>query len=114
MPPHDEYQGIPITAYTNVYNPRDPLERPLNDAITYRTNVIGTGSDISWPTTSSTTIDANRITIAEDTLGYKVGIDLEKILDGYFRKIYRIIQEHSITNISEDEFMKLLKEEENE
>ena len=114
MPPHDEYQGIPVTAYTNVYNPHDPLERPLNGTITYSTNIINMDSYVHWPTTSSVTIDANRITVAEDPLGYKMRIDLDRILDGYFRKIYRIIQQHVTIDISEDEFMKLLKEEGNE
>ncbi len=46
-----------------------------------------------------------------DVVGHRVRTEIQGILEEYLRRIYRVISEHCVIDISEDQFMKLIKEE---
>ena len=62
---------------------------------------------------SSNTLNVSATDLMLDTelLGKKVRIALDEVLDQYFRRLYEIINDVHNFSISEDEFMKLLKED---
>lgn len=124
MPPHDDEIRIPLTVNTEI---GDPLDRPLpytNEVLTNRTPLYTaytaptvTYAPQTW-TTNAININPNDLVFETnspyDEVSRRIRFDLDHILDNYFRKIYRIILEHARIDISEEEFMKLIKEENDE
>lgn len=113
MPPHDTELRIPLTVNTNITdayeNAYDPLYRPAT-TVTQDEYVFTTNT---WPT-NSVTINTDGLHLDTDYIGQKVRIALDRVLDRYFRTLYKVIEEHCRIDISEDEFMKLIKDENNE
>lgn len=56
-------------------------------------------------------VHADGAYIDVDVVGQRVRTEMQGILDEYLRRIYRVISEHCVIDISEDQFMKLIKEE---
>lgn len=119
MPPHDDEIRIPLTVNAEI---GDPLDRPLpytNNVLTDRTPLYTTYTvpTQTW-TTNAININPNdfvfETNMPYDEVNRRIRFDLDHILDNYFRKIYRIILEHARIDISEEEFMKLIKEENDE
>lgn len=127
MPPHDPEVRIPLRVNT------DYTAGPL-DGYTTGTTWTTTNLDeiTASPTIHTTTsnpyrnwildssdywssnalnVNATELTLDTEYLGKKVRIALDKVLDQYFRKLYEIINDVHNFSISEDEFMKLLKED---
>ena len=89
--------------YTNTYTAGPPiqtfdLETAANNIEPLRTD---TTTAVTW---DYLTRDYNN--------GWRVAIDYvtKKDLEEFARKIYKIIEEHTSIDISEDEFMKLLED----
>lgn len=113
MPPHDPEIRMPfgttwtttnfdeITASPNIHTTtNNPYE-----------NWITVNSPYTDWVSNSLNIHADASQIDTEILGKKVRIALDKVLDQYFRKLYEIINDVHNFSISEDEFMKLLKED---
>lgn len=144
MPPHDPEIRIPFgdplngnltyaTTNTNMTPGTDTVTVDYN-TVGFETNVTGTPvNDPLYRAYTTTTVPLQTYTIHgwdpqvhidpnelhelrldTEYLGHKVRIALEEVLDSYFRNIYKAIKEHVRFDISEDEFMKLIKGENNE
>ena len=127
MPPHDPEIRIPLTVNTDYTT--DPLDGYTTgttwtttnlDEITANPNIHTTTYNPyrNWTLDSSDywssnalNVKATDLTLDTEYLGKKVRIALDKVLDQYFRKLYEIINDVHNFSISEDEFMKLLKED---
>jgi len=132
MPPHDPEIRIPLTINTDYTT--GPLDGYVTatpwttdrldgvDADTYSNTIHTTTNNTydNWVTmnspyrdwiSNSLNINADASHIDAEVLGKKVRIAIDKVLDQYFRKLYEIINDVHNFSISEDEFMKLLKED---
>ena len=133
MPPHDPDVRIPWSVNTNYT--AGPLDGYATTGTTWtttnldeitvgpHTNTIHTTTNSpydNWVTMNSPyrdwvsntlTINADASHIDAEILGKKLRIAIDKVLDQYFRKMYEIINDVHNFSISEDEFMKLLKED---
>lgn len=123
MPPHDDEIRIPLTVNTEI---GDPLDRPFpytNNVLTNRppyttyTTPTVTFTPQTWGT-NAININPNDLVFETnmpfDEVNRRIRFELDHILDNYFRKMYKIILEHARIDISEEEFMKLIKEENDE
>ena len=129
MPPHDPEIRMPFRVNT-VTN--GTLDGNLTFTTTNTNATSGNPGGADWYTTYTTTpnndvylypreytanemnINADMLHLDVDFIGQKVRIALEKALDQYFRAIYKVIEDHCHIDISEDEFIKLIKEETDE
>ncbi len=132
MPPHDPEFRTPLTVNTDYT--ADPLGEYVTGTTWTTANLdeitVGTHANTIYTTTNNTydnwitmnspyrdwvsntlNINADASHIDAEILGKKVRIELDKILDQYFRKLYKIINDVHNFSISEDEFMKLLNED---
>jgi hypothetical protein len=110
VPPRWEWEET--TLYNPTNTPIEPAARfetgpYVTTTTTAANHPVTTGTTTTYPVTADPwTLD--RVTFREDYLVTR--LKLEDILDNYFRRVYKIIQEHTTIDISEEEFMNILKE----
>lgn len=119
MPPHDDEIRIPLT-YTNTYY-TDPLTTgttavdPNIVTTTYTPGIRGYYTyDEYRQAFDQANVRASENTLDVEYLQHKVRIALDNVLDHYFRTLYKVIKDHCSFDISEDEFIKLIKEDKND
>ena len=120
MPPHDQELRIPLSVNADDYVTGTTWITTNLDEITASPTIHTTTNNPyrNWVLDSSNywssnvlNVSATDLTLDTEYLGKKVRIALDKVLDQYFRKLYEIINDVHNFSISEDEFMKLLKED---
>ena len=119
MPPHDDEIRIPLTVNTEIGDPLDGSLPYTNDVLTNRplyttyTTPTVTFTPQTWRTNAINDL-VYETNLPYDEVNRHIRFTLDHILDNYFRKMYKIILEHARIDISEEEFMKLIKEENDE
>lgn len=64
------------------------------------------------PVRAGVHLDPNGLYIDVEALGRTVRTEIGTLMDSYLRRIYNVIAEHCVIDIPEEEFLKLIREEE--
>lgn len=118
MPPRRELDTNATTYATTYTAPTPTFDYvTLNRYVTADspTVTLGGTDGTAWSAwnTDELTVNAQeqRNTLTVEYLDRKVRIEIDKILDRYFRKIFEVLKREYDFSISEEDFMKLIKED---